>query len=544
MSVTHYFSPPLRPSKITTLAIVALGAMCLNVFPGPASLRAVGDENSRILTPPAPDTPRVNGPGVFGVRPGSPFLYMIPATGRPPLEYAVDGLPMGLHVDARTGIITGAVSDPGEHKVTLRARNALGASAKPFRIVVGDKIALTPPMGWNGWNSYAETISQEKVLNGARVMVEKGLTAHGWAYVNIDDTWEGVRGGQFNAIQPNSKFPDMAGLARNIHALGLRFGLYSAPWAITYAGHIGSSADNADGTYDWIKSGDHNEFDRMSKDDNGAHDKRKALRKFGRVSFVDKDVAQWAAWGVDYLKYDWHPIDAPHMEDMARALRKSGRDIVYSLSNGASKDSALAYQRSANLWRTTGDIYDNWPKVKEIGFSQDYWAPYAGPGHWNDLDMLVVGNVSTGKSIHPTQLTPDEQYTHLSLWSLLAAPLVLGCEPTALDDFTLGLLTNDEVLAVDQDALGKQAVPVGRDGDKVAYVKPLEDGSLAVGLFNTGPAETTVAIQWKDLPMAENSRLVVRDLWRQKDLGIFTGKFEAKVASHGVMLVRISVAKP
>ena len=158
--------------------------------------------------------------------------------------------------------------------------------------------------------------------------------------------------------------------------------------------------------------------------------------------------------------------------------------------------------------------------------------------------MLVVGNVSTGKSIHPTQLTPDEQYTHLSLWCLLSAPLMLGCELPQLDDFTLGLLTNDEVLAVDQDALGKQAVPVGRNGDKVAYVKPLEDGSLAVGLFNLGPSETTVAIRWPDLPVAENARLLARDLWRQKDLGTFTEKLEARVASHGVVLVRLSAAKP
>ena len=534
----------LRSLSTPIFALLSLGLMCLNLLVCTASLRAAEDRSALILTPPALDTPRVNGPGVFGVRPGSPFLYTIPATGKAPLEYAVDGLPTGLQVDARTGIIHGVLGAAGEHKLTLRARNVLGSAAKPFRIVVGDQIALTPPMGWNGWNSYAETISQAKVLNCARLMVEKGLQAHGWTYVNIDDTWEGVRGGRYQAIQPNSKFPDMAALANDIHALGFKFGVYSTPWVITYAGHIGSSSDNQDGTYDWIKSGDHNEFDRMSKDDQNAHDKRKSLRKFGRFSFVDQDVTQWAAWGVDYLKYDWHPIDVPHMEDMARALRKSGRDIIYSLSNGASRESALAYQRSANLWRTTGDIYDNWPKVKEIGFSQDAWAPYAGPGHWNDLDMLVVGSVSTGKSIHPTQLTPDEQYTHVSLWCLLSAPLVLGCDLTQLDDFTLGLLTNDEVLAVDQDALGKQATPVGREGDKVAYVKPLEDGSMAVGLFNLGPAEAVVAIRWKDLAQAESTRLQVRDLWRQKDLGSFQEQFEAKVASHGVVFVRLSPAKP
>lgn len=534
----------LRRLQIPTFAVVSLGATCLNLLPCLASLQAAGGASAFILTPPAPDTPSVNGPGVFGVRPGSPFLYTIPATGKPPLEYAADGLPSGLRVDGRTGRITGVLNEAGEHRITLRARNALGSSSKPFRIVVGDQIALTPPMGWNGWNSYAETISQEKVLSCARVMVEKGLAAHGWTYVNIDDTWEGVRGGEYQAIQPNSKFPDMAALANDIHALGLKFGVYSSPWVITYAGHIGSSSDNQDGSYDWIKSGDHNEFERFSKDDNNAREKRRPLRKFGRFSFVEKDVAQWAAWGVDYLKYDWHPMDVPHVEDMARALRRSGRDIVYSLSNGASRESAAAYQGSANLWRTTGDIYDNWPKVSEIGFSQDAWATYAGPGHWNDLDMLVVGNVSTGKSIHPTQLTPDEQYTHFSLWCLQSAPLLIGCVLTQLDDFTLGLLTNDEVLAVDQDALGKQAVQVGREGDKVAYVKPMEDGSMAVGLFNLGSTEAVVSIKWGDLGAPENKQMMVRDLWRQKELGTFAGKFEAKVAAHGVVLVRIGAAKP
>ena len=230
---------------------------------------------------------------------------------------------------------------------------------------------------------------------------------------------------------------------------------------------------------------------------------------------------------MDYLKYDWHPIDVPHMEEMSRALRKSGRDIVYSLSNGASKDSAQAYQRSSNLWRTTGDIYDNWPKVKEIGFGavQDFWAPYAGPGHWNDLDMLVVGNVSTGKSIHPTQLTPDEQYTHVSLWCLQAAPL----DPRLRTHGARRLHprpAHQRRGARRRSGRAGQAgnVPVGKEGDKVAYVKPMEDGSMAVGLFNLGPAETTVAIKWADLRIDEGKQMTVRDLWRQKDLGKLRGK--------------------
>src|SRR5580692_2836271 len=180
-----------------------------------------------ILTPPAPKTPRINGPGIFGVRPGSPFLYTIPATGDRPMAFAADGLPVGLKVDGETGRITGVVDAAGEYPVVLRAKNSRGEDAKKFRIVVGDKIALTPPMGWNSWNCWARAVDQDKVLRSARAMVSSGLADHGWTYINIDDTWQGARGGPFHAIQPNEKFPDMKALCDQIHALGLKAGIYS-----------------------------------------------------------------------------------------------------------------------------------------------------------------------------------------------------------------------------------------------------------------------------------------------------------------------------
>jgi alpha-galactosidase len=500
-----------------------------------------------ILTPPAPETPRVNGPTVFGVRPSSPFLYTIPATGRRPMKFEADGLPAGLRLDPATGLITGTLSQPGECVVTLRAANALGSSERKLRIVVGDKIALTPPMGWNSWNCLGGRVSQEKILAAAHILAERGLRDHGWSYVNIDDTWQGERGGALNAIQPNAKFSDMKLLGEQIHALGLKFGIYSTAWRGSYEGHIGSTGDNPDGTYDWIKSGDHTEVFRIGREEKGRDGKIRANWKPGRFSFVEKDAAQWAEWGMDYLKYDWFPNDLAHVEAMSRALRGTRRDMVYSLSNTAIYDTAPDLARLANAWRTTGDIRDTWQSVSHIGFSQDRWAGYAGPGHWNDADMLVVGRVGGwGPSPHPTKLTPDEQYTHISLWCLLSAPLLIGCDLEHLDDFTLGLLTNDEVLEIDQDALGKQATQISRDSDKVVYAKTLEDGSVAVGLFNLGSAETTVGVSWGpwgSWPTEESDKRLVRDLWRQKDLGAYKGKFEAKVPSHGVVLIRMSVAK-
>ncbi len=498
-----------------------------------------------VLTPPAPATPRVNGPGVFGVRPGAPFLYSIPATGERPMTFAVDGLPAGLQVDPATGRITGSLGQAGEHRVTLRARNARGAAEKAFRIVVGDRIALTPPMGWSSWNCWGDAVSQERVLSSARAMAAKGLRNHGWTFINIDDGWQGKRGGEFNAIQPNKKFPDMKALGEEIHALGLKFGIYSSPWRGTYAGYVGGSAENADGTYAWVEEGNVNEFYKLNKNPDAPDAKPNWINwTIGRHSFASHDARQWAAWGVDYLKYDWFPNDVPHVQEMAEALRATGRDVVYSLSNTGLYDSAPAYQRLAQLWRTTGDIVDTWESVSRIGFAQDKWAAFTGPGHWADPDMLVLGHVGWGPNLHPTRLTPDEQYTHMSLWCLLSAPLLLGCDLAQLDDFTLGLLTNDEVLAINQDALGRQATQFTNVDGKVVYAKTLEDGSIAVGLFNRGDTETTVGLKWGPWGTMPTERVGmtfrIRDLWRQEDLGEFKETFETKVAPHGVVLVRLT----
>ena len=487
-------------------------------------------EEAVILTPPAPAMPRINGARVFGVRPGHPFLFQIPATGERPVKFAATDLPAGLALDDATGRITGVLTAPGTYSVTLRATNARGTDAKPLRLEVGEKISLTPAMGWNSWNCWGTSVDQEKVLASAHAMVARGLVEHGWSYVNIDDTWQGARPGPTHALQANEKFPDLKKFCDEIHAMGLKAGIYSTPWITSYASFPGGSADTPEGT--WAKPTGPRTMNRKVKP-----------WAIGPNSFAAADAKQWADWGFDYLKYDWNPNEAPETEEMAKALRASGRDIIYSLSNSAPFANAAALSALANSWRTTGDIRDSWGILRNIWFQQEKWRPFAGPGHWNDPDMLVVGpvDVGRGKNIRPSRLTPNEQYTHISLWCLLSAPLLIGCPLEKADDFTLSLLTNDEVLAIDQDELGSPAAPAVVDGRKQVYVKQLADGSRAIGLFNLAQTPQEISVTWSQLGLTGAQR--VRDLWRQQDLGVEKEKFSATVGRHGVVLVRVWPAK-
>jgi alpha-galactosidase len=356
-------------------------------------------------------------------------------------------------------------------------------------------------------------------------MVQSGLINHGWTYINIDDAWQGGRGGPFHAIQGNTNFPDMKGLCDEIHGLGLKAGIYSTPWTTSYANHIGGSSENEEG-----------EWSPPSASKKGGVNKKNLPWAIGKYSFASEDARQWAAWGIDYLKYDWNPNEVPETEEMAGALRDSGRDVIFSLSNATPFTNAPELSKFANSWRTTGDITDTWASMRAKGFSQDKWARFAGPGHWNDPDMLVVGWVGWGQP-HPTRLTANEQYTHISMWCLLSAPLLLGCDLQKLDDFTLSLLSNDEVLALDQDVLGKPAACVLADGPLFIYAKDLESGSKAVGLFNLGPTNITATVHWSDLKL--KGKRMVRDLWRQQDIGRFDDEFAAVVPAHGVALIRL-----
>jgi len=478
-----------------------------------------------------PAKPQIHGAQAIGGTPGRFFLFSIAATGQEPLTYSATNLPAGLSLDEKTGIITGAIKSAGETKVEITVKNAVGSAHRALTIVGGDrKLALTPPMGWNSWNVWGDTVDEQKVKDAADELISAGLKAHGYQFVNIDEGWQckpddpNKRDAQGN-IENNKQFPDMKGLSDYIHAKGLRAGLYSSPGKTTCGGYEGS------------------------------------------LGHEDQDAASYAKWGFDYLKYDWCSYgNEPHANDsvatlelpyqkMRTALDKQDRDIVYSLCQYGMGDSwKWAADPSAgvlgNCWRDHGDIMDTWhePGAKdgvvlcngglwdiiksEIGHTQ-----YAGPGHWNDPDMLQVGIVGFGNT-HPSRLTPDEQITHISMWCLFASPLLIGCDMTKLDKFTTALLENDEALDIDQDPLGKAASLVSwANGTQQVWARPLADGTWAVGLLNAGMDEANMTANWSEIGIT--GRQKVRDLWLHKDVGTFDGFYSVVVPSHGTVLLKI-----
>ncbi|HTY10035.1 MAG TPA: putative Ig domain-containing protein [Bacteroidota bacterium] len=469
------------------------------------------------LTPKPAAAPKINGAKVFGVRPGAPFQFTIACTGDRPLQYSAENLPKGLELDRNTGIITGSLMDEGEYPVTISAKNSAGSAQRKLLIKCGSQIALTPPMGWNSWNCFAGSVSAAKVKAAADAMVQSGLIDHGWTYINIDDYWETKPGADDTTllgaprdsagfIIPNKRFPDMKALSAYIHGKGLKMGVYSSPGPLTCGGCTAS---------------------------------------FG---YEEKDAQKYGEWGVDYLKYDWcsYNGNTSVLSDlmkpytvMRNALNSIHRDILFSLCQyGMGNVWEWGGKVGGNCWRTTGDIEDTWESMSGIGFNQAGHEKYAKPGNWNDPDMLVVGMVGWGPSLHPTRLMPNEQYTHISLWCLLSAPLLIGCDMTQLDGFTLSLLTNDDVIDVDQDPLGKQASRISAAGRLEIWSKELEDGSRAVGLFNRGEKREEIVLDLRQLGLT--GTCVIRDLWRQKDLGKFDAQFKASVAPHGVVLVKVS----
>jgi hypothetical protein len=461
-----------------------------------------------ILTPYANHKPRINGADVFGARPGNSFLYLIPATGKKPLIYEVSALPDGLRVDSNTGIITGMVNQKGDYPVVFTVHNGEGKDTKKFTIKIGDQIGLTPALGWNSWNAWGLSVNDKKVRTSAKTMADK-LSAHGWSYINIDDGWEAPQRSSNGEIIPNEKFPDMKGLADYVHSLGLRMGIYSSPGPKTCGGYLGS----------W--------------------------------QHEDQDAKTYGNWGIDYLKYDWCSYsevtnNPPSLEDLKKpyivmraSLNKIPRDIMFSFCQYGMGDVwKWGAEVGGNSWRSTGDIVDTWKSMSTIGFNQIADGPYAQPGHFNDPDMLVVGKVGWGDNQRNGRLTPDEQYTHISLWSLLSAPLLIGCDMGRFDEFTINLLINDEVIAIDQDALGKAAHPAIKTDEYQVWIKDLEDGNKAVGIFNTSDKYQTINLNLNENDLKGYNK--IRDVWQQKYAIAIGTNFKAKVAPHGVMLVKLS----
>jgi alpha-galactosidase len=356
----------------------------------------------------------------------------------------------------------------------------------------GEGLARTPPMGWNSWNHFECKVTEADVRSAADAIATNGMRAAGYLYVNIDDCWQGKRDDQ-GVLHPNEKFPDMKKLADYVHSKGLKIGIYSSPGPKTCAGFEGS---------------------------------------FGHE---EQDARMYGEWGIDYLKYDYcsfqGDVDAQiaAYRKMHEALLKTGRPIVFSLCQyGMDRVWSWGPGVGGNLWRTTDDISDDYDRMAYIGFGQEGLDRFAGPGHWNDPDMLEIGN---GKMNH------DEYLTHMSLWCILAAPLLAGNDLSKMTAETLEILTNPEVVAIDQDQAGIQGYPVAQEGPLAVWVKPLWDGGKAVGLFNRGESAMPVTAHFRDIGIGDQAS--VRDLWAKRDLGVVQNRFTAVVPKHGVVLVKV-----
>lgn len=488
-------------------------------LPRALDVASVTAEPKVLLTPKPGPQPKINGPRLFGARPGHPFVYRIPCTGKRPIQFHVDNLPAGLQLEAETGIVRGtAPTQTGEYRLTLQASNEHGKCSKEFTLVVGDTLALTPPMGWNSWYIHYFRVDEQHMRDAAETMIDSGMADFGYMYVNIDDCWMKQQGDEpyrdeSGAVLPNAKFPDMRGMVDAIHEVGLRAGTYISPGPWTCAGYVGS------------------------------------------YQHEEADAKQFAEWGFDFLKYDWCSYESvatgegrerftkPYQQ-MGDLLKKQNRDIVLNLCQyGMDKVWEWGGAVGGHCWRTTGDLGlerdRRLPGFYSIGLMNAAHWEFARPGQWNDPDYILIGWVGSAHNQAegtPTTLTANEQYSYMSLWSLMAAPLIFSGDMAKLDEFTLNVLCNAEVIDVNQDALGKQAKIVRSDEDTLILVKPLEDGSTAFGLFNLDDASQKIRVTWEELGLTGACRM--RDVWRQKDVAVLEGSLEEVVPKHGVSFYR------
>ncbi len=476
-----------------------------------------------LLTPPPPASPRINGPRVCGCRPGHPFIFRIPTTGQRPITFSADHLPDGLTLDSTTGIITGACTTRGESIVTLSAANPLGHATRRFRIACADTLALTPPMGFNDWYAFYDRVTDQTMRHAADNLVSSGMADVGYQYVNIDDCWAfapsnrdtdrvgPLRDDQGN-ILPNRHFPNMKGLTDYIHSKGLKAGIYTSPGALTCARFAGTYQHEA------------------------------------------ADARQFSDWGFDFLKYDWCSYNKvlnhkPTLEEMkqpyalmGRLLRQQPRDIVFNLCQyGMGNVWEWGGDVDANSWRTEGDLgLAGLSKIFDVALTNAALRAYARPGHWNDPDYIQIGLIGNARHMgepHPSPLTPTEEYSFMSLWCLNASPLFYSGDIEHLDALTINVLTNPEVIDVDQDPLGQPARPVQITDASFILIKNMEDGSKAIGFCNRGTTPLTMSADWPTLNL--NGKQIARDLWRQKDLGTFDNQFSAEVPPHGVLLLQM-----
>ncbi len=499
-----------------------------------------------ILTPPEKAEPRINGADIWGVRPGRPVIFRVATTGARPIRFTAKSLPTGIVLDEK-GVLRGtAPQKPGNYDIEVTAANAVGTATRTIRLAVGDTIALTPPMGWNSWNTLCYRLTADKAKAAAKAMDASGLADHGWSYINLDDWWEMNNSGALRVemrkkdfdgredvigpardaagkIIPNRSFPDMKNLADYIHSFGLKAGLYSSPGPLT--------CGKCEGSY--------------------GHELQ--------------DAESWAEWGFDYVKYDWCSYGEIFKKETGRSccqglsedmslreafvkpyrlmgecLKKQKRDILFSFCQyGMAHTEEWGDKVGGQCWRTWEDLRDAWHWMElavEGRINAEHWK-YNKPGWWADPDMMIVGQQFSFGSDHPTYLTPNEQYTHVSLWAMLGSPLLIGCDLTTLDAFTRNLLANDEVIAVSQDRLGKTARRIRHTDAESVWMRPLVNNFTAVALVNRHPFAREIKVSFTELGL--EGECWVKDLWRQECEGKHSGFYVATIPGHATKLVKM-----
>jgi len=497
------------------IASLASHAPALHAEPLPYSSAPLIVQRQHPVILPDDPLPAIHGPLKIGCTPGNTLFYRVPATGQSPLTFKASGLPPGLTINSTTGVITGSCAKTETDTAKITVSNTKGASSVKLTIVsAAGSLALTPPMGWSALGLYGETEDDTKIRDAADAMNATGLAAHGWRTILVDDSWQGARN-PAGQILPNRRFPDMKGLGSYIHSKGLQFGLYSAPTQHSCSGYTGS------------------------------------------LGYEAQDARTFAGWGIDYLKYEWCPVDIDtqkppaSLPDAYALMRKqidaTGRDVVYNVSTNGQQDPwDWAADAGANTYTTGGIIPDDWKTYTDSLMLYISLADQGSTGHWIDPGPLLVGRSDYG-NVHSSNFTPSEQMYQFSMLCLLPAPLFLNCDldrlnPNKFNKTTTALLTNDEVIGIDQDSLGAigQETSGGRGID--VWFKLLADGAVAVGLFNKTNFMHTGTVSFSDINLSGTQP--VRDLWMHKDLANATDTFTQDVPPHGVVLVKIGKPQP
>ena len=453
-------------------------------------------------------------PSVWGASPEKTILFRIPVLGQRPMRITASGLPEGVELNESRGLLTGAASE-GSYEVLLRAENALGTAEKKLTLrIAPDGARRTPLLGFTSWNACGNKVSQEYLTDCIRFIDRTGLADFGYQYINIDSGWQGEYGGELGAIQPNSKFPDMKQLADTAHGLGLKLGIYSTPMEKAWGGgeYPGCTRGHLDAAYANTYYG------------------------IGRDHREEQNAAQWAEWGIDYLKYDWAPCDTYNAGLMKTALLHQNREIPMCVTVSAKRGDADWWKANCCSWRDNGDSRSTWENLR-TRFDSDSWAEHINPGHYFDHDML-----ETGVTVwHENQLTEDEQIMAYSIRAMFPSPIQISCDLEKLTPFDFALLTNEEVIAVNQDALSVGAVAVYEkctrridrsvECEVRVYARPLENGQTALAFFNLGT--TAEEMRWSAQSGA------ARDLWAKKDVPVRDGMLTFTLEPHTVRMFRV-----